>query len=439
MNVSHPTGCPCTFCTVTALSATTDSPEDIAALLRALRSPSSIVRSFATRRLGEVGPATQEVIQALERCLEKKDQKQRTSALQALVTLGHRSQQVVPSLIGALHSDEYGVAEGAADGLGELGYREPEITRALWAVAQAQNPFALMESILWRYAIWSLARLKFESPAFVDHLQHHVRSHNRSVRALAASALTCLGYDDPDIIETIIDGRSGLAWVWGQIAVIALAKIACTSDRGNRFLLDRLITGDKTQHLAQDVVTRLGKTEHATVLGTRFLDGLLGAASEQTRRAAAMALVQVGHASSRAVEVLIESVRTGRRSPHYSVPDIYTRREAAQSLGGLPEPSPAVAAVLVEVLGFRDYGAWPFRETAAISLGKLKAGDPEVIVGLCAATRDTSIAVRVAAVKALGEIGASDEPVVIAIRRRLADRHPRVRAAAADTLGHLPN
>jgi HEAT repeat protein len=143
------------------------------------------------------------------------------------------------------------------------------------------------------------------------------------------------------------------------------------------------------------------------------------------RRAAALALGELGFAEPEVIRSLLEALKDEDSGVH---------THAILALGKLIRARPEMIKILLKALKDGDSG---MRERVAFALGELGCTEPEVIRGLLEALKDEKSEVRAEAASALGKLSCSEPEVIKGFLEALKDEDSRVRENAARALGKL--
>ena len=171
-------------------------------LIRMLKEdPDRLVRYYAARILGGLGPEVKEVKEiaaALIEALEVKDDSIPYGAVRALGALGPVTPEVVPALVKASTSEEQVMRWHACDTLGEIGVAHPAVVPAL---VRALGD----EYIVVRFSAADALRdigpdAKAAAPALIENL----KARNNIVPVHAARALVRMGIKDAAIVPAMV-------------------------------------------------------------------------------------------------------------------------------------------------------------------------------------------------------------------------------------------
>jgi HEAT repeat protein len=158
--------------------------EDVASLVKQLKSPDEELRRAAAKGLGELGPDAKPAVPDLTRALKDGDLFVRRFAAQALGEVGPDAKAAVPALKEALGDKKKEVGEAAAAALARLG---PDGVAALTDLLKDAKKDAAVR----RKAVEALGRAGDDAkpavPALTDLLK------DRDLRTDAAAALGDLG------------------------------------------------------------------------------------------------------------------------------------------------------------------------------------------------------------------------------------------------------
>jgi HEAT repeat protein len=357
-------------------------PEDVPALVKALKYDEARVRIDAAEDLGLIGPKAADAVPALLKIAERDaDPLVRIAAAKAVAGIDPKNETALPLLIEALKDKTSKVRKRAAESLGELG---PGAKSAVSALVKA------------------------------------VKDSEPNVSWAAVDALGQIGPDAESAVPALIDAlkeantRSAAADSLGQIGPTARAAVSA---------LEVVLKGDDVtaRWPAAVALVRIGGA--GTKPGVRFLLKPAGVAGRSRNDASQILTVP---SVWEALPEVIEAVRE---------PDL---RDAAAEVAGnvsmymKKDQVPAGVAKLLhdKAVGVRCVTAWVLHSTRAVPIKDaigilretLKANDPW--------------AQRQAA-RYLGKLGAEAKDAVPELTAALDDKDQDVRKAAAEALKNI--
>ncbi len=159
----------------------TDSSDDVAALMQALESPDKDRRFHATQALGQLGSRA---VPAIIAVMPRHNSETRRLLIHALGRIGNEARPAIPVLLEALQDPHADVRCAAADGLGRMGIVNPVMLQAL---TQALSD---RDAEVRRYAATTLGRFgQFARNTQVDLQVAALGDPEAKVRAAADAAL----------------------------------------------------------------------------------------------------------------------------------------------------------------------------------------------------------------------------------------------------------
>jgi HEAT repeat protein len=183
-------------------------PEDVAALVEALRHKEQRVRADAADELGWIGPLAGEAVPVLTRALKDPDGLVRVRAAKALVEVDLKNQDALPVLLGTLKDKGGGLRKTAAEALGDLGPSARVAVPALIEALKDTDPrtrSAVVEA-LGQMGPWATAAV----PALIAGLK------DEALRNSAAGALGAIGPGArpavPALAAALNDADEALRW-----------------------------------------------------------------------------------------------------------------------------------------------------------------------------------------------------------------------------------
>ncbi len=179
---------------------------------------------------------------------------------------------------------------------------------------------------------------------------------------------------------------------------------------------------------------RVGAAESLGQLGNKsseVLTELLRLIKEEknyiVRACTAKALAKLGDASasSKAVEILLDLLKSDDSDVHWDI---------MQSIGELKNSSPDALSTLLRFLKHDEFN---IRSCAVDALGQMGNISPEVLSGLLSSLKDDEDGVRSQAAQILGKLGNASPEVLSGLLSSLKDDEDGVRSQAAQSLGKL--
>jgi HEAT repeat protein len=162
-------------------------PEAVPALIKALKDEDSVVRGYAARALGEIGPAAKDAIPALARGLrDSGDFILGNVGEQMASALGQIGTAAVPTLTEALKDRDWKVRWTAAFGLHSAGLEGKAAVPSLLVALQDDHDRVRLEAA---YALVEMCQKTAEAKVVLEEL---LRSTDSLVRGKADDALAAL-------------------------------------------------------------------------------------------------------------------------------------------------------------------------------------------------------------------------------------------------------
>ncbi|HVE43172.1 MAG TPA: HEAT repeat domain-containing protein [Planctomycetota bacterium] len=336
-----------------ALAIDPKQAEAFAVLLESLKDPGAAVRRLAAEALAAVGPEAGAAGSALSDLLGDKEEEVRWAAADALGELGPAAAPAVPALLKLLGDKDPAFRGVAADALGQ---------------GAKANPAAVSGAL---------------SAAFKD--------ADRRVRESAARSFLELGLRSRDAVAILAASKDD-PWVYA----VTLA-----------FLV------------------RSGGPE----AGPFVLEGIKHP-NWEVRLAASNLLLQVDAPSLKpALGLLIE----GLKDPSY-----FVSARCARVLFAMAPEGKQAAPALLQLLKHPDKDFWEPRSYAAVALAKMGTKEKAMLPALIEGVQQPAYKeVRLHAARTLGEMGAEATPALGALREVAKDKDAEVAKAAADALARI--
>lgn len=424
-------------------------PEDVPALLAALKHDQSRMRAEAADDLGAIGPPAMAATAALRATLRDPDALVRVSTAQALARIDATDPAPVPALVELLKDKTARVRKAAAYALGNLGAdaREavPALVQALkdvdpglrWtavetlgqvgAPAGAAVP-ALVELLsdppCRAAAADALGQIGTASKAAIAPLQALLKDADGSIRWTAALAL--LRIDPaaakpalPMIVERLSSGNDKVYWDarWYLVLMGPAAKDAAPA------VIARLRAGDTW---CANVLVAIAGPEATAAIPTLIQTLSYAANCNDIPQAdgAAQQLAQIGQAALPAVIELLKD----RNAP------VRARAVRCLALVGA-KSSKELLPALLEALKDADPSV---RDQAAEALGAVEPKAKEAAPALISALKDSNVRVRLTACRSLIALNGAEAYVTIPVLlAAFKDKDPWTRQHSAVSLGLL--
>jgi HEAT repeat protein len=387
-------------------------PEEVPALLAALKQAESQARAEAAGELGAIGPAAGAATAALRVTLKDPDALVRVSAAQALARIDARDPAPVPVLADLLKDKSVKARKAAAYALGNLGADARDAVPALVQTLKDADP-----AVRWT-AAESLGQVGAPAAAAVPALVELL--HDAQSRAAAADALGQIGAAAkaaiPALQELLKDADGGMRWT----AALALLRIDPQAAKpALPMLVQRLNNGDEKVYWdARWYLLMMGPAakDAAPAVIARLQTGDTWCAN--------VLVAIAGPEATAAIPTLIKALVYAAKCN-----DIPQCDWAAHNLAQIGQASiPAVTDLL------KDTNA-PVRARAVRCLAAVGAkSSQEVVPGVLEALKDADVGVRRSAAQALAELGPAAAEVAPAFQPLLQDRDAGVRVVAAGAL-----
>jgi HEAT repeat protein len=345
-------------------------PDDVPALLKALRQEDGAARIEAAGDLGLIGPPAAAAVPALRRLAEHDpDPLVRVEAARAVAGLDPKDEAALPRLVAALRDGAGKVRKRTAECLGDLGPRArpavADLVRAAgdadpavsWAAIDALGQLgpdaapavpALVEALRSAStrgaAVDALGQVGPKARAAVPALERVLRGEDHSVRWAAASALVRIGGPGAEpgvryLLETAVRRRERN---WTDATHILMAPTGRPALPALLGAVRDPLVRDLAEEIAREVSVYLTKDPLADV------KGLLEDRDAGVRSVAAWLLY-----GARAVEVKdVVAVQRGA----LKAADPWARRQAARYLGSLGPAARDAAPALTAALQDPDEG-----------------------------------------------------------------------------------
>jgi HEAT repeat protein len=336
-----------------ALAIDPRNAQALAVLIASLKDPAALVRRLAAEALAAVGPGVGAAGSALAELLNDKEEEVRWAAADALGELGPAAAPALPSLLKLLGDKDPAFRSLAADALGQ---------------GAQGNPAAVSAAL---------------GAAFKD--------ADRRVRESAARSFLELGLRSREAVAILAASKDD-PWVY---AVTLAFLVRSGGPEAGPFVVEGI------KHPNWEV--RLASSNLLLQLDAQCLKPALG--------------------------LLIEGLKD---------PSCFVSARCARVFFALgPDAKPAAPALL-ELLKNPDKDFWEPRSYGAAALGRMgmkeKAMLPALIEGI---QQPAYKEVRLQAARTLGEMGAQAAPALVALREAAQDKDAEVAKAAADALRQL--
>jgi HEAT repeat protein len=378
---------------VSALGATGDKAAH-AAVRRAVDDPDVSVRAAAVNALADFGPEAGAYLPLLVNLLRGGgDPLLRSSAAMTLGRLGHVAAPAVPALIRALSDEVQEMRMLAANALHALALAEAlpeEVLPALFGHLLSASP-GVSESMAYLFAAFP------SLPAAAGPALRRAYASARHDNARAALVQALARVDGPSeetlvLLRPLAEGDDELA----PRAALGLVRQGTPADRA-RGLAVLAAALDRTEAVQVfGLVGEAGSRARALVpaLLQRLRSSETTAPARSSKFAAAMALVRIGgEGSGEAVDFLLRTL--------LGDPNLFAARNAAEALGRMDDPPPAVLDALVSRLRDPD-AVGDVAVAAVVALRRLGCIDAETFELLArAAEHPRDGALRLAASHAL--------------------------------------
>jgi HEAT repeat protein len=388
-------------------------PEDLPALLEALKKPDPHVRRSAAEELGRIGAPA---LPALLASLKDADPRVRVAAAGAALAIDPRQGDALAILLGALKDPGAVVRRLAAEALAGLGQDAGPAGPALGELLADKD-----EEVRWAAAD-ALGELGAAAAPAVPALLKLLTDKDPAFRSVAADALgqgakgnpgavsAALGAAFQDADRHVRESAARSTLELGLRSRDAVAILAASKD-------DPWVYGVTLAFLVRSGGPEAGPF---VVEGIRHPNG-------EVRLAASNLLLQLDASCLKpALGLLID----GLKDPSYFV----SARCARVLFAMGPEGKPAAPALL-ELVKHPDKDFWEPRSYGAVALARMgikeKAMLPALIEGL---QQPAYKEVRLHAARTLGEMGADAVPALGALREVSKDKDAEVAKAAADAL-----
>jgi HEAT repeat protein len=336
-----------------ALAIDPKQADALAVLVASLKDPAAVVRRLAAEALAAVGPEAVSAGPGLAELLGDKDDEVRWASADALGELGPAAAPAVPALVKLLGDKDPAFRSIAADALGQGARGNPEAVRAALGAA--------------------------------------FRDADRRVRESAARSFLELGLRSRDAVAILAAAKED-PWVY---AVTLAFLVRSGGPEAGPFVVE----------------------------GIRHPNG-------EVRLAASNLLLQLDVPSVKpAMGLLIE----GLRDPSY-----FVSARCARIFFALGPDAKQAAPALLELLKNPDKDFWEPRSYAAVALAKMGTKEKQMIPALIEGVQQPAYKeVRLHAARTLGDLGALAAPALAALREVARDKDAEVAKAASDALRQI--
>ncbi len=203
-------------------------PDDLPALIQALKSKDARLRGAAAEDLGQIGPLAKAALPALVLVLQDSDDFVRLLAAEALLRIEPKQQEALTTLVKALKHPDSAVRASAAEALGFIGHWARPATADLSATMLTDKDALTRGS-----AATALSSIKPEAASAIPALVKALKDPDEGVRFWAAGALPQFGRQTrialPALAEAVKSSEApvrysaylGLRW-FGDAGVAAL-------------------------------------------------------------------------------------------------------------------------------------------------------------------------------------------------------------------------
>ncbi|WP_368009813.1 HEAT repeat domain-containing protein [Laspinema palackyanum] len=409
-------------------------------------------RCLAAEILGNIDPGNPEAIAGLVHLIaHSEDEYTRCLAAEILGKIGAGNPEEIAGLVHLIaHSEDEDTRRLAAESLGKIDPGNPE------AIAELVTLIAHSHNELTRWgAAESLGKIGAGNPEAIAGLVHLIaHSQDEDTRSLAAESLGEIGVGNPEAItglsHLIANSQNVLTRLW---SAESLGKI----DPGNPEAISELVTliaQSESEYTRRQAAESLGKIGTVNPEAISELVNLIAyPTDEDTRWLVAESLGKIGAGNPEAISELVNLIT------HPTDED--TRRQAAESLGKIGAGNPEAISGLVTLIALSQplevissVDAFPIaglvniiarsldgytRWWVAESLGKIGAGNPEVIAELVhLIAHPTDEDTRRQAAESLGKIGAGNPEAIAGLVHLIAhSKDADIRRKAAASLGKI--
>lgn len=431
------------FCVPLVIQA---EDRELRSLIQKLESGKASEKTLAAQTIGELGPASDEAIPALISALKADDAALRHEAAVALGRISSDPAKSVPALEKAIDDSSAAVRYAAIDAIRGFGSKAKAASKTLDKCLDDKDPLIRM------VAARTLSRVDRDSASrAVPVLVEGLKSEDEEVAGEAIRALAMIGKPAVKPVVELVGDHHSHACV---NACEALAAMGSEGESAVQPLIEVAKSSDP--QMRWHAVHALGQIGAAAKPAVPVLVEYLGDKDMQLAYVSEQSLMQIGKPS---VPSLIEALKDEKRramiihilggmgsDASEAVPKLASylssdnpelQREAVLALGAIGGDAKSKSTDILKLL---DNSKFPFRETAAYALGRLKVAEAVPSLKKTIDVADNPV-LQLASVWALVQIDpANDEYIKLAVPHlvtALDNKRPQIRLEAARTLAQL--
>jgi HEAT repeat protein len=358
-------------------------PEEVPALIDALKGGNATARAEAADDLASLGPQAKAAVPALSQALNDPDALVRVRAAKALAKAKPEDPAPVPALIDQLKSKDATIRRAAAGALGEIGpsakAAAPVLTESLQhADASVRHAAAL-----------ALAYLGPEAKRAVPALVEALKDQDEDVRFAAAEALGEIGEKNEVVVGALLKGIQDKDPAAQRSAALALVRLNTQVDAAAGVFIERL-KGYIPSEIS--ILISIGPDAlPALRQGLRHADGEI-----RMNVCHVLRYINWAKVGPAALDEMIKPIAAALKDP-----DERVRVTAAEALDALGPRAKAAVPALVEAL---EDKAGNVRVAAALALGAIGPEARAAIPALTEMTKDKDAKASKAAADALKKI-----------------------------------
>ena len=415
-------------------------------LIQKLESGKASEKNLAAQTIGELGPASDEAIPALITALNADDAALRHEAAVALGRIQSDAAKSIPALEKAADDSSSVVRYAAIDALRGFGSKAKSASKTLEKCLEDKDPLIRM------VAARTLSRVDRSSASrTVPVLIEGLKSDDEEIAGEAIRALAVIGKPAvKSVVELVGDHQS-------QACMNACEALAAMGSDGESAVQPLIEVAKSTDpQMRWHAVHALGQIGPAAKPAVPVLIGYLNDKDMHLAYVCEQSLMQIGKPS---VPSLIEGLKDEKRraliihilggmsaDASEAVPQLASylssdspelQREAVLALGAIGGDAKSKSADILKLL---NNSKFPFRETAAYALGRLKSAEAVPTLKKTLEVSDNPV-LQLASVWALVQIDPTNEEYVkLAIPQlvtALDNKRPQIRLEAARTLAQL--